>query len=114
MITVNTYPVNYINYQVIQIDNISFKYFQPSVELAALAHLEVHNRDAVPVRPADDGVEVLKLGGQESSEGALQAHGTGLLEAQEVCSTNSSHVTSLRGVQGDEMELMRKTYKSML
>lgn len=65
--------------------------------------LEVDDGDAVPVRPADDGVEVLKLGGQECSEGSLQAYGAGLLEAQEVCPANSSHVTSLRGVQGDEM-----------
>lgn len=66
--------------------------------------LEVHDGGAVPVRPADDGVEVLKLGGQERSEGALQAHGAGLLEAQEVCPADSPHVTGLRGVQGDEME----------
>lgn len=65
--------------------------------------LEVHDGEAVPVRPADDGVKVLKLGGQESSEGPLQAHRAGLLEAQEVCPADSSHVTSLRGVQGDEM-----------
>lgn len=96
-------PGNYIHDQVIQIDGILLKYCQSSIELAAVSHLEVHNRDAVPVRPADDGVEVLKLGGQESSEGALQANGTGLLEAQEVCPANSSHITSLRGVQGNEM-----------
>lgn len=65
--------------------------------------LEVDDGGAVPVRPADDGVEVLKLGGQESSEGPLQAHSAGLLEAQEVCPADSSHVTSLRGVQGDDM-----------
>lgn len=70
---------------------------------AVVSHLEVHNGQAVPVRPADNGVEVLKLGGQESSEGPLQAYSAGLLEAQEVCPTNSSHVTGVRGVQGDEM-----------
>lgn len=77
--------------------------------LAAATHLEIHNGDAIPVRPADDGVEVLQLGGQESSERAFQTHGTSLLEAQEVCPTNSSHVASLRGVQCNEMQLMRKT-----
>lgn len=66
--------------------------------------LEVHDGEAVPVRPADNSVEVLKLGGQEGSEGSLQTHSTSLLEAQEVCPTDSSHVTSLRGVQGDEVE----------
>lgn len=66
--------------------------------------LKVHDGEAVPVRPADDGVEVLKLGGQESSESPLQTHSAGLLEAQEVCPADPSHVTSLRGVQGDEMQ----------
>lgn len=67
------------------------------------SHLEVQDWEAVPVRPADDGVEVLQLGGQERSEGPLQAYSPGLLEAQEVCPADSSHVTSLRAVQGDEM-----------
>lgn len=66
-------------------------------------YLYVHNGEVVPVRPADDGMEILKLGGQESSEGSLEAHSSSLLEAQEVCPTDSSHVTSLRGIQGDEM-----------
>lgn len=70
---------------------------------AVVSHLEVHDGQAVSVRPADDGVEVLKLRGQESSEGPLQAYSAGLLEAQEVCPANSSHVTGLKGVQGDEM-----------
>lgn len=74
---------------------------------AAVSHLEVQDGEAVPVRPADNGVEVLKLGGQECSEGSLQAHGPGLLEAQEVCSADSSHVPGLRGVQGDEMQLLK-------
>ena len=66
-----------------------------------VSHLEVYDGDGVPVRPADDGVEVLKLGGEEGSVGSLQTRSTGLLEAQEVCTTNSSHVTSLRGIQGN-------------
>lgn len=74
-----------------------------------MSHLEVHNGEAVSVRPADDGVEVLKLGGQESSEGPLQANSPSLLKAQEVCPADSLHVTGLRAVQGDEMQLMRKT-----
>ena len=68
-----------------------------------MSYLEVHNGEAVPVGPADDGVEILKLGGQEGSEGSLQTHSTSLLKAQEVCTSNSSHVTNLRSVQGNEM-----------
>lgn len=70
---------------------------------AVLTHLEVDDGEAVPVHPADDGVEVLKPGGQEGSEGSLQSHSTSLLEAHEVRSTNPSHVTSLRGVQGHQV-----------
>lgn len=77
---------------------------------AALTHLEVDDGEAAPVQPADDGVEVLKLGGQEGSEGSLQSHSTGLLEAHEVRSPNPSHVTSLRGVQGHQVELGGKKH----
>lgn len=70
---------------------------------AVVSHLEIDDGEAVPVRPADDGVEVLKLGGEECSERPLQAYRTSLLEAKEVCPADSSHVTGLRGVQGDEM-----------
>lgn len=78
---------------------------------AAMSHLQVHNGEAVPVRPADDGVEILKLGGQEGSEGSLQTHSPSLLKAQEVRTTNSSHVTRLRSVQGNEMQLMKRENK---
>ena len=74
-----------------------------SVSSAAVSHLQVHDGEALPVRLADDGVEVLKLGGQERSVGSLQAHSTGLLEAQEVGPADPSHVTSRRGVQGDDV-----------
>lgn len=63
-----------------------------------LSHLEVHDGEVVPVWPSDDCVEVLKLGGQECSEGALESNGSGLLEAQEICPADSSHVTRLWGV----------------
>lgn len=68
-----------------------------------LSHLKVHDGNVVPVRPADDGVEVLQLGGQERSKGSLQAYDASLLEAQVVCPTDASHVAALGGVQGDEM-----------
>lgn len=80
----------------------------PAVE----SHLEVDDGEVVAVGPADDGVQVLELRGQEGSEGSLQAHSAGLLEAQEVGSTNPSHVASLRGIQGDDMKLRRKTQGS--
>lgn len=54
-------------------------------------------------------MEVLKLGGQESSEGPLQADSASLLEAQEVCPADPSHVSALRGVQGDEVQLRKET-----
>ncbi len=63
-----------------------------------MSDLEVQDRKAVPVRPADNGVEILELGGQESSEGPFQTNSTGLLEAQEVRSPDSSHVPSLWSV----------------
>lgn len=66
-------------------------------------HLEVHDGEVVPVRPSDNRVEVLELGGQECPEGALEADGSGLLEAQEICAADSSHVTGVWGVQGDEV-----------
>lgn len=75
---------------------------------AAVTHLEVDDGEAVPVQPADDGVEVLKPGGQEGSEGPLQSYSTSLLEAHEVCTSNSSHVTSLGGVQGNQVQLEEK------
>lgn len=71
------------------------------------SYLEIYYGDAVPVRPADDGVEVLKLRGQEGSKCSLQADSTSLLEAQEVCPTNPSHVTGVRAVQGDEVQLIK-------
>lgn len=73
-----------------------------------MTHLEVDDGEAVPVQPADDGVEVLKPGGQEGSECPLQSYSMSLLEAHEVCASNSSHVTSLRGVQGNQMQLEEK------
>lgn len=73
-----------------------------------MTHLEVDDGEAVPVQPADDGVEVLQLGGEEGSEGPLQSYSTSLLEAHEVCASNSSHVTSLRGVQGNQVQLEEK------
>lgn len=65
---------------------------------AVVSHLEVQDGEDVPVRPADNGVEVLKLRGQESSEGSFQAYSSGLLEAQEVRPTDPSHVTGLRSI----------------
>lgn len=47
-------------------------------------HPQVYDGEAVSVGLANDAVEVLELGGQESPEGALQAHSTSLLETQEV------------------------------
>lgn len=73
------------------------------LQLSQRSHLKVHNGYVVSVRPADDGVEVLQLGGQESSKGSLQAYGASLLEAQVVRPADASHVAALRGVQGDEM-----------
>lgn len=75
---------------------------------APRSNLKVQDGEVVPVWATDDGVEVLKLGGQERSEGSLQTHGAGLLEAQEVGAADSSHVTGLRGVQGDEVKLWRR------
>lgn len=68
-------------------------------------YLEVDNRQCVSVRFANDAVEILQFGGQESPECSLQACSTCLLEAQEVCTTDASHVPHLRAVQGDQMQL---------
>lgn len=76
-----------------------------SAGLAVASHLQVHDGEAVLIQPADDGVEVLKLGGQERPESPLQAHRASLLEAHEVCPADPSCVTRVRGVQGDEVQL---------
>lgn len=76
------------------------------------SHLQVDDRNVVPVRPPHNGVEVLQLGGQEGSEGSLQADGAGLLEAQVVGAADPPHVTRLGGVEGDEVELERKEGKT--
>lgn len=75
-------------------------------------HLQVDDRNVVPVRPPHDGVEVLQLGGQEGSEGSLQADGARLLEAQVVGAADPPHVARLGGVEGDEVELERKEAKT--
>lgn len=75
------------------------------------SHLQVDDRNVVSVRPPHDGVEVLQLGGQEGSEGSLQADGAGLLEAQVVGAADPPHVTRLGGVERDEVELDRQEEK---
>lgn len=70
-------------------------------------HPQVYDGEAVSVGLANNAVEVLELGGQESPEGALQAHSTSLLETQEVCPSNAPHVAHLGSVQGDQVELSR-------
>lgn len=68
-------------------------------------YLEVDNGQCVSVRFANDAIEILQFGGQESPKCSLQAGSACLLEAQEVCATDAPHVPHLRAVQGDQMQL---------
>lgn len=62
----------------------------------------------VPVRLADDAVEILESGGQEGPEGSLHSDGLSLGEAQEVDATDSTHGAGLGGVQGNQVELHKQ------
>lgn len=72
-------------------------------------HLQVDDGHRPAVSTAHDAVEILQPRGQESPEGAQQPHGSGLLEALEICSTDTTHASRQGGVQRYQVELPERS-----
>lgn len=68
--------------------------------------LQVDDREG-PVRPLDDGDQVLRGGGQERPESAVEMSLLGLPVALQVGTPDPAHVTGQGHVQGSQTELGR-------
>lgn len=73
-------------------------------------HLQVDNGHRPSVSTPYNAVEVLQPRGQEGPEGARQPHSSGLLEALEICPTDTTHASRQRGVQCHQVELPERSY----
>lgn len=74
----------------------------------SVTYPQVHYWYIVPVGPADDALEVLESGGQESPERSLHPDGLSLGEAHVVGTADAFHAAGLRAVQGNEVELRKQ------
>lgn len=72
-------------------------------------YLQVDDGHRPSVSTAYDAVEVLQPRGQEGPEGTRQPHGSGLLEALEICPTDTTHTSRQRGVQCHQVELSERS-----